>query len=313
MFFSFHSLALADDTTIGFANGSLFFKKDKDISLEKETLIISTSKINISYTYYNHSKHALTKTVAFPFPGKSYNGSIPTGQRPCFDKYVEKKPNSTCPFLDFLSKTNGITNTHYEIKYIAYDKSGKNITNILKKNKIPISSYFVNGIRDYDGTYTGGEVEKNKLLKDKLKKLKIENNWTTQVLMTWQEVFPPQSEVTVEESYTPSVGTALGNLCSHENKFCLQEAQNENLKKNCEEQKNDSKKISEIQTIEYVLKTGGNWKGGKIGHLHLEYVPNKSQNLGFCYPENMKFADGKYVGDFDNFIPSQDLKVTFIK
>jgi hypothetical protein len=161
----FYSLAQADDSTAGYVNGSLMFTKSQDISLQDESLIIRSSKINISYIFYNHTDHAMTTMVAFPFPAKSYDGSIPTGQRPCFDQYVEKNPNKDCPFLDFAVSINGVQVKDYQIHYKAFDKKGRDITKLLADNHIPLSGYFVSGVKDYDGTYSGGEIEKNAVLK----------------------------------------------------------------------------------------------------------------------------------------------------
>lgn len=129
----FYSTAQAGDGTIGYANGSLIFTKDNHIGLEQHSLTISSSKITISQTFYNHADHAIIKTVAFPFPAKPYNGSIPTGERPCFDQYVEKTPSQDCPFLDIIVTVNGKRVTDYKIDYLAIDKNGRDITAILKK------------------------------------------------------------------------------------------------------------------------------------------------------------------------------------
>jgi len=74
----------------------------------------------------------------------------------------------------------------------------------------------------------------------------------------------------------------------------------------------------------YVLKTGGNWKGGRIGRAHIEVVPNALVKL--CKdlegpeadylkpkPKGMKVlgkgAKRRFVWDLKNFLPEEDLDV----
>ena len=216
---------------------------------------------------------------------------------------MEKKPSKACPFLDFKGKINGKDVKDYAIKYIATNAKGEDITDLLIKNQIPLSSYFVTGVLDYDGTGGGGEIDRNPALKAKLKKLKILPNWTTQILLTWQETFPPKSKLTVEESYTPSVSHALMATrvpCLHSNEFNPNHSPSGNL-------------LLETETVQYILKTGANWKGGVIGKFHLEIIPTSTQAVGLCYPSPMRAEQGKYIGDFKNFLPANDLNVSFVK
>lgn len=303
-----YTAAQADDSTIGYVDGSLVFTKDNDIGLEQESLAISSSKISISYTFYNHSDHTITKTVAFPFPAKPYNGSTPTGERPCFDKYVEKTPNKDCPFLDFTATVNGKKVTNYTVHYLATDKNGRDITKTLNKNKIPLSSYFVTGVKDYDGTYGGGEMDKDPVLKAKLKKLNITPDWSTQILLSWQETFPPKTKVIVNESYTPSTSKALLSHC--DKKYCFKPYPAMRYEKACHSSSNS---IEDVKTVQYVLKTGANWKNGVIGHLHLEFIPSSTEIVGFCHSDAMQYKNGKYVGDFKNYVPINDLIVSFLQ
>ena len=301
LFFSFS--AWSDDSSIGYANGALIFTKDNFISLDDESLLISSSKINIFYTFYNHSNHAITKTIAFPFPGRPYDGKVPTAQKPCFDKYIEKRPSKECPFLDFKGKINGKEVTNYTIKYVAINSKGHDITALLIKNEIPLSSYFVTGVLDYDGSGGAGEIDRNPALKAKLKKLKIIPNWTTQILLSWQETFPAKSKLTVEESYTPSVSHALmatSVSCLLSNEFSPSLSPSGNS-------------LLETEAVQYILKTGANWKGGLIGKFHLEIIPTPFQAVALCYPSPMRAEQGKFIGDFKNFLPAKDLNVSFIK
>lgn len=307
--FFFYVFAKADDTTIGYFDGSLVFTQDNDISMDYESLSISSSKINILYSFYNHSDHPIKKTVAFPFPAKPYNGSIPTQAKPCFDKYVEKKPSKECPFLDFVAKINGEAVKKYEVHYIATDQNGHDITKLLTENNIPLSGYYVSGRRDYDGTYTGGEIDKNSTLKEKLKKLNISPNWSTQILLSWEEIFPPKSKVTVEESYTPSIGISLAIGCD-EKKYCIHKNDVSFFQQKCHASDHP---IGYIKTIQYVLTTGSHWKDKTIKNFHLEIVPSKSEIVGFCYPDPMRREGNKYVGDFLNFIPEKDLTISFLQ
>jgi len=71
----------------------------------------------------------------------------------------------------------------------------------------------------------------------------------------------------------------------------------------------------------YVLKTGGNWKGGRIGSAHIEVIPNalvilckdveKQADYLKPKPKGMKTvgrgAEKRFVWDLKNFRPEEDL------
>ncbi len=75
-----------------------------------------------------------------------------------------------------------------------------------------------------------------------------------------------------------------------------------------------------LQEINYVLKTGKNWKGGKIGRSLLEVKPNTEFVHNFSHsistlPKGAKLeSDGKYrklVWDLKDFKPEDDLYFSF--
>lgn len=73
----------------------------------------------------------------------------------------------------------------------------------------------------------------------------------------------------------------------------------------------------------YVLKTGANWKGGKIGRAHLEVIPNERVKLCSdiekqadylkAKPAGMKVVGSgvnrKFVWELTNFKPTEDLDI----
>jgi hypothetical protein len=82
-----------------------------------------------------------------------------------------------------------------------------------------------------------------------------------------------------------------------------------------------------FNTVSYVLKTGGLWQGGAIGHTHLEVIPNAPSRIcseidksveeyTATTPPGMKIVtDGryrKYVWDLDDFTPKNDLNLCLL-
>lgn len=161
---------------------------------------------------------------------------------------------------------------------------------------------------DYDGTYGNGEIDKDPALKAKLNKLHITPDWSTQILMSWQEAFPPKTKVVIKESYTPSTSKALISQC--DNKYCFKPYPKQLFQHACHESRNS---IVDVKTVQYSLKSGANWNNGIIGHLHLELIPSKNEIVGFCSPSAMQYKDGKYIGDYDNYASTNDLTVSFLQ
>ena len=70
------SLSSANDTIVEITPQGLQFKTEDNISIEKESLYISLKKIEVSYTFKNHSSKDITAEVAFPVPPYQIHGFI---------------------------------------------------------------------------------------------------------------------------------------------------------------------------------------------------------------------------------------------
>jgi len=71
--------------------------------------------------------------------------------------------------------------------------------------------------------------------------------------------------------------------------------------------------LGSINQVHYVLKTGANWKG-PIGKFVLRIQKeNASQKSSLCMDGFKKVDARTFVLEKTNFVPTQDLKVAFIR
>jgi hypothetical protein len=88
------SFATANESSIGDDNGTISFKSQPNISMDKESLFISEEKITVDYVFTNTSQQDLVVPIAFPMPAM-YFGSSDHGEIKDFKLWVNGKPIKT--------------------------------------------------------------------------------------------------------------------------------------------------------------------------------------------------------------------------
>ena len=124
--------ANANDSSIGDDNGTITFKSQPNISMDKESLLISEQQIQVDYMFTNTSQKDLTVPIAFPMP-PMYFGYSDHGEITDFKLWVDGKPLKTQRKLVVL-----LDGTADVCKKVAeYGWSEKELINFLSDHEAP--------------------------------------------------------------------------------------------------------------------------------------------------------------------------------
>ncbi|MEI7494057.1 MAG: DUF4424 family protein [Alphaproteobacteria bacterium] len=339
LFLRCFTILYANDTKVTVASGGIVIEnKEPDIEMASEKLEISIKKIKVTYDFFNHGP---TKkiTIGFPLPNSPYDMNDPypyaswdEAQIALRTLYGDDYKASVslaeqmkhAEIIDFTVFINDKM-VEFERHFRAYCPNGKDITDTLRKHRIPISSAYLRGFVE------PAPMDLLPGLKETLKELglldaKERPNWYLKTTYVWQQEFLANKATHVEHSYTPSYGlywidveafNDRKNVKNHrDNSINLDECtfDSQYLEEFIEQWRHDSKKkkskCKQLYEVRYVLKTGANWRD-PIGKFHLEIHPTHSNDLIILdgkYPMKRQ-RNGVYVINLENFKPTEDLRI----
>ena len=216
----------------------------------------------------------------------------------------------------------------------AIDSNGHDIMETLRKYRIPISSAYLRGFCEQP------PMDLLPGLKETLKDLRLLDSkdrpdWYLQTTYTWDQEFQGNKTTAVEHSYTPSVGMYFIDLEDFNDRkninvrsahpitplnldnctidFSQLDTFLKNWKKKNEEKNKDESNSKVLYEIQYVLKTGANWKG-PIANFELIITPENADDLVILegkYPIK-RSKNGDYVIQLKNFTPQHNLRICMI-
>jgi len=340
----------ANDTKITVASGGIVIEEQEpDIEIVSEKLEISTGKIKVVYDFFNHGR---TKTilVGFPLPLSPYdmNDSYPyaswdeaqiayrflygdlsnTVESPPIDRTKLSDGLKLATIIDFSVLVNK-RKVKFGYHTRAYSPEGKDVTDLLIKHRVPISSAYLRGFLEQPPIDLFPGLE-NTLKELKMLDSKGRPNWYLKTTYVWQQEFLANKTTHVEHSYTPSRGVYpinvkdfddSGNIKVNRNSSldlskCTFDHQHYNVflrqwRKRTEE--NPNRRYKWMYEVRYILKTGANWFNS-IRKFHLKIKPKNPNDLIILegnYPMK-RLSNGVCVVDLENFKPAQDLRVCII-
>lgn len=265
----FSAKAFANDSSASLEAGGLVLKQQEDIAMVSEDLFISMDKIEVNYVFENRSGHNISTLVAFPMP----------------DVPVDSDYDISIPFPD--------------------QDNFLNFKVFVEGTRVPVN---IKKIR----------VKSDHCLNDEDS---CEMDKTT---FYWMQTFPAGKKLHVKHSYTPSVGSSVGSSpASFVEQFELNsaEAKAAEIKDNDQycieksflrvlankEHKQGYKHVTD-HWFGYILTTGANWAGGKIGDFRLVVDKGKPENMiSFCAEGIKKISPTRFEVHKKNFTPTQDL------
>jgi hypothetical protein len=311
--------ARADDSTVALGMGGVQFAKSADIRMAAEDLRISPVKVDVRFTFINDSAKDIDADVAFPLP------DIDTGE--FWATPLGTVTGDPVNFVDFKVTSDG-----HPVAFTAGQRAffhGKDVTAIVKSAGVPINVSMGN-INALD---RASAAQKQILAKAGLAAIDGDNiipQWIIRTRFHWKQHFPAGKAVTIEHSYQPVTGgtfftsddiTAKGSDDRFKKAFCMDQPTLARLHKilasianRPADDKNPAGNMLQIDTTEYVLSTGNNWKG-PIGRFHLTLDKLKPENtLSLCWDgELKKTGPATFAFARDNYAPTRDVRMVVLR
>jgi hypothetical protein len=268
--------ARADDSLATIATSGLRFEKSAEISMEYEELYISPERIRVKFEFKNQSDHDIDGTVAFPLP------TLDPDQYAI--RFVKEDGQTAQNPLGFELKVNG-----------------------------KIRSFEMKTEKTKSGAY--------------------------EVRYFWKQHFPKGELVTIEHSYKSGAGSASLSPWAHDNyksnakepnpesemraRYCADSQFLNAVKALFKKALRNSDFSSFIKPtndmiwdrsfdVEYILKTGANWKG-PIKRFELILDKGEKDSLvSLCWSDLNKASPTRFVWEKKDFVPTRDLKILFV-
>ncbi|WP_417675091.1 DUF4424 family protein [Roseibium sp.] len=303
--------ALANDSSAHLASGGLEFVRQKDVVMQSEELYLSPDRIDVRYVFRNTSTEDITTLVAFPLPDiealNDYNNLILPQQ-------------DVINFIAFTTKVNGRTvNMEVDQRAIAL---GVDRTALLREFGVPLEPYLLS-TRD---AFLRLAPER----REQLRKIGLlrrfdgeEPGWLMRTTFYWTQTFPVGRDVVIEHSYTPVAGRSLSPPLARNGQhddyslrakrdYCI----SDDLEKAIATHRLDGTGKARFtyfsSTVEYILKTGGNWSG-PIRNFHLVVEAAKPDDFALlCLDGAQRVSRSRLEFSGKNFWPRDNLNVLFI-
>jgi hypothetical protein len=279
----------ANDSSIGDDNGTITFKSQPNITMDREALLISEINIQVDYVFTNTSQKDLTVPIAFPMP-PMYFGYSDHGEMTDFKLWVDGKPIKTERKLVVL--LDGATDVSK--KMAEYGWSEKELIHFLSDHEAPPPK---------------GKKPLPKTWFDKDGEPRI----TMNEYFIWHQNFPAGKPVSIKHSYSPSISTGVPQPASYliqdyAKSTCLDKGSQLEMKKREREYGLSWAYVS------YILMTANNWQGAIKDFTLTVKKQNPKDMVSLCFDGELKKTDPKtFEFHQQNYKPTHDLSLLFIR
>jgi hypothetical protein len=312
----------ANDSSAELSQGGLVLTKHAGIEMKSEDLYISAKEIRVKYRFLNTLPADQKIIVAFPMPditieGEDDNLAIPT----------ENPVN----FMDFHTSVDGRP-VAAEVEQKAV-KNGVDRTALLKRLGVPLAPQLQATGKALDALPKAAKDEILKLHMADIEEYDVGHGmekhlgprWTLKTTYFWTQIFPAGRELAVEHRYKPSVGETSGTMLEEDaselksnsyyatmrKRFCIDDDFMAAIARHKAEVGAQHQAFFE-KRIEYVLKTGANWKS-PIGDFRLTLDKGEPGNLlSVCETGIRKSGPTTFEIRRTNYLPDHDLKILIL-
>lgn len=288
-------------------------KREPRITMAKEVLRISSSKVVVDYDFRNDSSEDITTEVAFPIPDYDH------------DLDREGRNASKRGFDDFQLWIDGAA-TRYQTEVRAFLKDAE-YTDLLTRMHLDIASF---GHTPID--ISGGDIEKLAAPERKqLEKLGLVDDdgeplWRVKKKYYWKQTFSAHKIVHIRHEYTPIVGASnnaaygMGgphaDPCSVKqlNSFCIDNGLHAVLQNVAEGRVKG--KIAWYTYVDFILTTANTWKTPiEDFTLIVERKREKDSDgdyVSFCWDGPVTKIDADdFSAQSVNLVPTKELRIGF--
>jgi hypothetical protein len=318
----FNSVAIADDGAASIAAGGIVMTREPRITMAKEVLFISESKVRVDYDFRNDTDADITTEVAFPIPD--------------YDLDMGEINPSTQWLDDFRLWVDGKL-IRYQIEAKAILR-GQDYSGLLRSMNVDVSSFGRSTDND-----TQLQIERlSAAQKEHLAKLglidKVDQgyagaNWKVRKKYYWSQTFPAHGVVHIRHEYTPALGNinsvAYGTMLTtgkvSENDYELASVcPTSGLLGVLRRDKQLPHHWVSIDYVDFILTTANTWKTPiedftlDVERSPLAKDPNHPATgvnyVSFCWDGPTEKVDANHFRVHKaNFIPSKELRVGFLQ
>lgn len=316
----------ANDTLVRAVGGGIVPVKSSSIRMLKERLELSPRRVRVDYVFLNEANTDASEMLAFPMPPYPAYFGISGG-------------DTVQPLEDFVTWVEGVqVAARRERRALV---SNRNVTTELRTYGLSEQEIFggAGGCRYVEVRKNSfeGKCEYTAAQKRKLEALcqgcSSNAAWTIQETLYWQQVFPAQQPLRVTHEYAakaganqlsgiprPEVRQAIAGDDELAQGACLDESllaaaariAMKGVDKDDDLAKQGSIDI-DIQSVEYVLGTGRNWKG-PIADFELVIAKERPEQLiSLCFPGKAVRNGPRQISfKHRDFVPQDSVLVYFI-
>jgi hypothetical protein len=307
------STALAAEGAASIAAGGIVIH-DSHITIDKEVLTISQSKVVADYDLHNGSDADITNDLAFNMP----------------DYEPDQRPPSSQGFEDFKVWVNQVP-VHYSIEVKA-TANGHDYTSMLRSMGIDIQSF-----GHYNDRNVPSQLDQlTQKQKDQLHKAGLlvkQNdgpNWAVRKKFYWTQTFPAHSTTHIHHEYTPAVGSSnsvayattgdASKIDSDLASVCPTPELLNALRKGTQQ----PRPVVGIDYVDYVMTTDNTWVMPIVDFTLIadgtpaSRTPGDSSSAGnfasFCWDGPVEKVDDNHMrAHMADFVPKKELRVGFLQ
>jgi hypothetical protein len=281
----------ANDTSATLGAGGLVFVQTEAVRLLSEDLYVSMDEVRVRYQFRNEGSEDASTLVAFPLPDISGDP----------DALVSIPTEDTDNIFGFTTLFNGTPVEARLHRYVfAHNIEYTELLEGVDVPLVPLGEATLAAIAALD------KREKDELLgKGLVVPVEFDAGqgwqtayhpaWTLRSAYAWEAEFPAGETVTVEHSYTPSVGGTVAvsflaepyegydPAAEYERKYCTDKSFLDAVRRTLPDPEEPYGAPFTETWLSYVWSTGANW-AGPISRFHLTIDKGRPENLvSFCW------------------------------
>ncbi len=327
------TIGLANDGFGGLTATGLQFGRTDQVRMVSEDLFISPSKVEVRYLFHNDGPKTVEGEVIFPLPPISLNdvynsefsldGQLLRSANPVgFTAAINHMP------IPVRTDRIAVLEPPYEQRKLAkngYDAPGREVTQILRENGIPLSL----DLEAINALLAGLDAPSKKRLQQQgLVEITPGSDptplWSVILRYHWTQRFPPGKDMLIEHSYDPAPPGGIFIWPAKETD--LDPYQRELIRDYCIDPPTRRGIVKRLHSaargemagtgmalyLHYVLTTANTWHG-PIGQFHLTIDKGKTSCiLSLCLDGIKKTGPTRFEFVRENFRPQRDLRLLFV-
>lgn len=303
----------ADDGAASIAAGGLVvMKRESRITMAKEVLQISASKVIVNYDFRNDSDEGITSEVAFPVPGYALDQGLGQQSFDDFQLWIDGAPAryliETRAFLNDVEYTQLLTSMNVDIGSLGHakDSESPDIQRLTAGQRNQLEKV---GLTNHNGNVP---------------------QWGVKKKYYWQQTFPAHKTVHIRHEYSPVVGSensvAYGMgvnsdpyMAKEINSFCLDGKLRTTLQRIADGK--DKDKNASYPYVDFILTTANTWKTPIedftliVERQHWKNYRGESDlgdYVSFCWDGPVTKIDADHFSAHSiNLVPTKELRIGF--